>query len=77
MCLYSETALGSHLPSVPVLLPGELGISFALLIVIVLNIGFRDAIVRVLTKGVERPRALREERQMMRGDPWWVSTLVL
>ena len=59
------------------MLPGELGISFALLIVIVLNIGFRDAIVRVLTKGVERPRALREERQMMRGDPWWVSTLVL
>jgi len=77
VCLYSETALGSHLPSVPVLLPGELGISFTLLIVIVLDIGFRDAIVGVLAEGVERPRALREERQMMRGDAWWVSTLML
>jgi len=62
---------------VPVLLPGELGISFPLLIVIMFNIGLRDAIVGVLTKGVERPWALREERQMMRGDPWGVSTLVL
>ena len=77
MCLYSETALGSHLPSVPVLLPGELGVSFTFLIVIVLDIGFRNAIVGVLAEGVERPWALREERQMMRGDAWWVSTLML
>jgi hypothetical protein len=59
--LYSETALSGHLPSVPVLLPGELGISFTLLIVVMLNIGFRDPIVGVLTEGVERPRSLREE----------------
>ena len=77
MRLHSETALGSHLPSVPVLLPGELGISFSLLIIIVLNIGFRDPIVGVLAEGVERPRSLREERQMMRGDAWWVPTLVV
>ena len=76
MRLHSETALGSHLPSVPVLLPGELGISLTLLIIIVLNIGLRDAIVGVLAEGVERPRSLREERQMMRGDAWWVPTLV-
>jgi hypothetical protein len=54
-----------------------LGISFSLLIVIVLNIGFRDAIVGVLAECVERPRALREESQMMRGNAWWVSTLVV
>jgi hypothetical protein len=54
-----------------------LGISFSLLIVIVLNIGFRDAIVGVLAESVERPRALRKERQMMRGNAWWVSTLVV
>jgi hypothetical protein len=77
VCLYSETAFGSHLASVSVLLPGELGVSFPFLIVIVLNIGFRDAIVGVLAEGVERSRALREERQMMRGDPWWVGTLML
>jgi hypothetical protein len=75
--LHSETAFGCHLPSVPVLLPGELGISFSLLIVIVLNIGFRDAIVGVLAEGVERPGSLRKERQMMRGDAWWVPTLVV
>jgi hypothetical protein len=54
-----------------------LGISFSLLIVIVLNIGFRDAIVGVLAECVERPGSLRKERQMMRGDAWWVPTLVV
>lgn len=75
--LHSETALGSHLPSVPVLLPGELGISFSLLIVVMLNIGLRDPIVGVLTEGVERAWSLRKESEMMRGDAWWVPTLVV
>ena len=77
MRLHSETAFGCHLPSVPVLLPGELGISFTLLIVVVLNIGFSDPIVGVLAEGVERSWSLRKERQMMRGDAWWVPTLVV